>query len=153
MDDICAYSNYQLHTCGSHICFSEYYLRGITQCRMHFHLRGALIDSHSHFKCNTHRHSHIMIRCVVDAIIICASVWIFEENDWKTPWQQPGNGTQSICFKLSFMIVFISYPPLFLSAFPPASFIYSLPIFWFMVPRFGHISLCPVLTSVNISGV
>lgn len=74
MDDICVYSNYQLQTYGSHIRVSEYYRRGITQFRMYFCLSGALIDSHSHFRCNTHHRSRILIRCAVGAIIICASV-------------------------------------------------------------------------------
>lgn len=65
-------SNYQLHT---HIRVSGYYRRGITQFRMYFHLSGALIDSLSRFRCDTHHRSRMLTRCAVGAIIIGASVW------------------------------------------------------------------------------
>lgn len=35
----------------------------------------------------------------------CICLWSFEENDWKTPRQQPGNARQSICPQLSLMAV------------------------------------------------
>lgn len=90
MCDICVHSNYQLHTCGSRTRVTEIISRELPTLECIFIPRCG---------CNRLRQHTIVHGCwFPGAIIICASVCgNSDENDWKTPWQQPGNGSQSIC--------------------------------------------------------
>lgn len=90
MCNICVHSNYQLHTCGSRTRVTEIISRELPTLECIFIPRCS---------CNRLRQHTIVHGCwFPGAIIICASVCgNSDENDWKTPWQQPGNGSQSIC--------------------------------------------------------
>lgn len=84
-----------------------------------------MIDSQTHFGCNTHHRSRILISCAVGAIIICASVCGILKKMIEMTWQQLGNSSQSICAFFLFFYKCSSFPRTF---FNDSFFFISFPL-------------------------
>lgn len=155
MGDICVYSNYQLHTCGLRARVSENYLKGITtlECisipRWGRNRLRLIWDA-----------THTIVHAYWSAVRLVRSLFMHLSVEFWRKWLKWHDNNLATVAKASvlFFCKCSSFPQTFfngsfflykLSPFPPASLIYSLPTFWFTIPRYSHISLCSVLASVK----